>query len=100
MSVRLSSCSAGRWQSIGRRLGRLVKSLFLHLVPFPRFPVLFLSGCSLYPHVDGRRTSIDAAIGTALDAGLAGQCLWQDEDGKGSLQQLRSSTQLQERCLL
>ncbi|KAF5825964.1 Glycerophosphoryl diester phosphodiesterase family-domain-containing protein [Dunaliella salina] len=37
-----------------------------------RFPIMFLSGCGLYPHVDVRRTSIEATISTALDAGLTG----------------------------
>lgn len=37
-----------------------------------RFPVVFLSGCGKYPHVDARRTSIDTAIQVASVLQLEG----------------------------
>ncbi|GFH14788.1 GP-PDE domain-containing protein [Haematococcus lacustris] len=37
-----------------------------------RHPVMFLSGCGLYPHIDPRRTSIPAALDFARQHALAG----------------------------
>lgn len=38
-----------------------------------RFPVMFLSGCGLYGHVDPRRTSIPSAFDVAASNGMAGE---------------------------
>lgn len=40
-----------------------------------RYPVYYLSGCGLYQHVDGRRTSIPAAIDFARETGMRGICV-------------------------
>lgn len=40
-----------------------------------RFPVMFLSGCGLYPHVDARRTSVPAALAVAATHKMAGEHL-------------------------
>lgn len=40
-----------------------------------KYPVMFLSGCGLYPHVDPRRTSISAALQFAAQQDLAGVVL-------------------------